>query len=168
MAFDLRWFLLILVTSICCIVAPTLGAAEIPDKPQRHTIEGMRTHAFYHEHGLFDDRELQDPRLALRNVSSGTNHLRGNTGSTLVLVDVSGVFTADVKGTVELVAEAEGDELLAQKIPFLDLYTEKREITAPFLVYGTGCGDLVLRARVRVNGKVESEKTGIVPFRCGE
>jgi hypothetical protein len=137
--------------------------------PERYEITAIRTRAFFHESGRFDERELQDPRLALWNVDIGEGDAGGNIDNTLVLVDVEGpAFTSKVKGAVELLATAEGYPDTRTTVPIHALFTEGYRVTAPFLVHGISCGDLTLLARVKIDEKIVAEKRGVVPFRCGE
>lgn len=137
--------------------------------PERYEIAAIRTRAFFHESGRFDERELQDPKLALWNVSGGAGDAGENIDNTLVLVEVEGpAFTSKVKGAIELLTTAEGYPDTKTAVPIHDVFTEGHRVTAPFLVYGISCGDLNLLARVRIDGKVVAEKRGVIPFRCGE
>ena len=164
--------LLRLLTCALVFGSPLRGVAEEakPNSvPARYEIAAIRTHAFFHESGRFDERELQDPRLALWNVGIGGGDAGENISNTLVLVDVVGPsFVSRVRGAIELVATADGYPEVKIAVPIYTLFTEKHKVTAPFLVYGIQCGDLHLSARVRIRDKLVAAGKGLIPFRCGE
>lgn len=154
------------------LVAAASASAEDSTQspaPERYAVAAVRTRAFFHESGRFDERELQDPRLALWNVGIGAGDAGENIDNTLVLVDVAGPsFTSKVNGAIELSTTAEGHPDTKTAVPMHALFSEGHRVTAPFLVYGISCGDLNLLARVRIDGKVVAEKRAVIPFRCGE
>lgn len=159
------------VAAMMLVGAASVSAEHTTQSPahDHYAVTTIRTRAFFHESGRFDERELQDPRLALWNVSGGAGDAGENIDNTLVLVDVAGPsFTSKVNGAIELSTTAEGHPDTKTAVPIDALFSEGHRVTAPFLVYGISCGDLNLLARVRIDGKVVAEKRAVIPFRCGE
>jgi len=140
------------------------------EQPARYRVAEIRAHSFYPVRGEFDERDLFDPTLVLRNVIGGEGDAKDPTEITLVLVTIEGPsFVSGTKGAVELQANAPGASPPRQSIPFHSLFSEENRITVPFLIHGTGCEPLALEARITgVAGDPPAPKKATIPFHCGE
>jgi len=135
-----------------------------------YEVSALRAHSYYPDLDQFDERDLLSGGLALRNTIIGEGDARAASSVSLVVVQVSGPeFTPSVRGSIELQALIEGGhELLRSSVPFMHLFSAKQQISVPFLVWGTGCGELTLKAKVDVEGKNAHSRTAVIGFRCGE
>jgi hypothetical protein len=155
---------------LACLLA-TAARAEEPAgaEPVEYRIAALRAHAYYPELAQLDERDLFDPKLALWNTPGGAGDARAATEVTLVVVELTGDFAPQLRGKVELRALNEGGhEIHRSSVPLMFLYSEKRRVHVPFLVWGSGCGDLTLQAKLEVEGKGRHERSGVIGFRCGE
>jgi hypothetical protein len=160
----------VLLVCLLAIVADVVWAEEPRTAPGFYQVAAIRAHSYYPDLGAFDERDLFDERLALWNVIGGGGDAKAATQGTLVLVELSGPdFTSKAKGSVELRAFNDGGgELHRSSVPLMFLFTEKHRVQVPFLVWGTGCGDLTLKAKIDVKGRNAHERTAVIGFRCGE
>jgi hypothetical protein len=133
-------------------------------------ISAIRAFFYYEEQGRFDDRDLLSGELVLRNVIVGEGDAEAPTNTTLVLVDVTGPgFSTETVGVLQAQARAGTRELLKQSVPLRFFFSEKQQISIPFLVHDAACEPLEITASLEVPGKgVTSSLSGTIPFGCGE
>jgi hypothetical protein len=165
---DASALVFLLFTVFSMVSAP--AAAVEADSPERYAVAAIRAHAYYHARGEFDERDLFDPTLVLRNVIIGEGDAREPTEITLVLVVVEGPsFASETKGAVELRTRAAGTSPAQQSMPLSLLFAKGTRVTVPFLIQGTGCEHVELEARITgVTGDPPPPKKATIPFHCGE
>jgi hypothetical protein len=155
---------------LACLAASAARAEEPAGaRPAEYRIAALRAHAYYPELAQFDERDFFDPKLALWNTITGAGDARAPSEATLVVVELTGDFATQPRGKVELRALDEGGhEIHRSSVPLMFLFSEKRRVHVPFLVWGTGCGDLTLQAKLDVEGGSRDARSGVIGFRCGE
>ena len=112
-------------------------------------------------------QDLLGKSVILWNAIIGEGDVKAPTKATIVLVQVRATGSGEKDRVLELVARANGKELIRQSVAVSTFITGKGEAMIPFLVYGTGCEPLELTATLAGAGKTDS-LTRTVPFRCGE
>ncbi len=139
------------------------------EAPANCDIQAIRAYFYFQEAGRFGGLDLFEPSRTLWNTPIGGGDAGQPSTVTLVSVTLSGTgLGGGAKGAIELIATADGRKLLTQSVSLSSLYGRSGIVTVPFLVFGTGCEELVLQARIV---GVRSERRAmrkIVPFACGE
>jgi hypothetical protein len=150
-------------------IAGRPASGSDPDAPDRYAVDAVRAHFYYPDRGEFDERDLFDPTLVLRNVIGGAADARDPTEITLVLVSVEGPsFLAGTEGEVELRTATVGASPSRQSIPFHAMFSKRSRVTAPFLLHGTGCEKLELELRITGVPNPPDPVKRTIPFHCGE
>lgn len=141
-----------------------------------YRIAALKAFLFYNQAGPSEGRNLRDafsdniidnPEYAnLWNTIIGEGSAKGHSEQTLVMVEVSGNSRDGQERQLRLVATTEGKEVFnqAMKMAILDRHNH---FQGAFLLYGTGCQPLMLRATVE--GKsIEAKLEKQIKFQCGE
>jgi hypothetical protein len=151
-------------------IAGNAAVSGEPERSERYRVAEIRAHSYYPVRGEFDERDLFDPTLVLRNVIGGEGDAKDPTKITLVLVTIDGPsFLSGTNGSVDLKARAAGASPGEQSMPFWSIFSKGTRVTVPFLIHGTGCDPLELEARITgVSGDPPAPKKATIPFHCGE
>ncbi len=155
-------------TAVLALAAATVAAAHATrtaEPPYR--ITAVRAQLFYSDRGTFSGDVLAPPGKTLWNTVIGEGESGGPSGSTLVVVEVTGApGSYEPDRSVELVATAEGRTLLRGTAQTAVLNTRGR-MYAGFWLPDTGCKRIRLAARLRGQTPA-SETRKEIPFDCGE
>ena len=148
------------------------GEQPSPAEAQGHSnpIRSLKAYAYLHARGEFGRDDLVPGKLALWNTPFGEGDISSPSGVTLVMVELERP-SSELRFTMQLrlTAEANGQPLLKQDLRLGLFNGDSKTITIPFLIYGTGCETLALRAEI-LGGEALPERTlsAEVPFGCGE
>lgn len=150
-------------------VVPKVAAVAQPETALP-SIESIRAYFYYHETGTLGTEDLTSGRLALRNVFIGEGAADHPSSTTFVVVTVKeGSSSGVTPGTLEFVALDYEDKKTAESTVLLASYSaQSGRIAIPFVVHGTGCGDVTLKAAIVTPDGARSELTERVEFVCGE
>lgn len=156
-----------LVLAIWLCLPYTRYAAAGP--PASYAVREVRAHFYFQESGRFGSLDLLEPTRTLWNTPIGGGDAEKASTVTLISVVLSGPrFGGDTSGAIEFRASAKGRELSTQSVPLSSLYASSGSVTVPFLVFGTGCEQLVFEVRVSGVDAEPSEVHKTIPFTCGE
>jgi len=135
---------------------------------QGFALAGLRAYLFYEPLGQTDERDLIATPLSLWNTAIGGGDTKAPSNTVVVQVDVTGpAFSSGSKGSVSLLATAGKRVLRRETIALSAFFSDGPKLSIPFVIVGTGCGELRLRARLTVPGHQQRLEKAI-DFRCGE
>jgi hypothetical protein len=138
-----------------------------PPPPSEFAVVGVRAYYYHQETGVAGGEDLAQGKTAASMFGDGD----GPSGATWVLVDLERrpAQRTPVQQMV-LTAQVPGRTLLRKQVGVGEFFTEKKDrISIPFLVYGTGCEELTLRAVLSTAGRKETQAMeASVPFACHE
>jgi len=153
------------VLCICLRSAIASATDEVPV----YSLREIHAYFYFEESGRVGDHDLFDPSLVLRNTPGGEGDASEPSTVTLITITVSGPhFGGGATGTIDLRASANGRLLSRQSVPLSLLFSRSQSVKVPFLVVGTGCEKLALKARILGVRAKPSEINKTVPFACGE
>jgi hypothetical protein len=133
-----------------------------------YELRSIRAASYYHETGRVGERDLFDPSLVLRNTIIGGGDVESPTSTVLVLVTLGGPNFQKPRGTLTVVAQAHGRDLLDESVKLETFFSKNSVIVVPFLIYDVGCAPLDLNVKLATSGGKVSAMKGTVPFVCGE
>jgi hypothetical protein len=153
--------------SLSLVAVGAVCAREASSATAPYTISDVRAQLFYSDRGTFSGDVLADTTIALWNTVIGEGGAGGASSSTLVVVEVAGEpGSYEPERAVELVATADGKELLRQSAELSVLNAEGKTYVA-FWLPKTGCD--AVRLSARLTGQPQpSARTAEIPFACGE
>jgi hypothetical protein len=144
------------------------SAASPNEAQQGFALAGLRAYLFYEPLGQTDDRDLISTPLALWNTATGGGEAKAPSNTVIVQADVTGpAFSPDTKGSASLVATLGTRVLRRETMPLSTFFSAGSKLSIPFVVAGTGCGVLHLRASLSVPGHQQRLEKAI-DFPCGE
>ena len=151
------------------LVVAALAISTAAAAPGPYQVKSIRAFLYYPGTGTFDTRDLVAGKVGLFNTVIGEGGAQGPSSTTLVLVDLTGPSFASLRaGNIELLAVAGGKTLLKQKLQLGEFFSEKKQVTVPFVVHETGCSPLKLTATLTSPSGQTASKTATVDFQCGE
>ena len=133
-----------------------------------YKITAMKAMLFYNGTGPFS-RDILNPPMTLWNTIIGEGEAGAPSEATLVLVEVSGKSSEDVKSPprkVEFTATLDG-KVMVKRATDIGLFSDGGKFYAPFWLYDTGCGKVKITARI-LGQTQPSSMTKTIPFECGE
>ncbi len=86
----------------------------------------------------------------------------------LVVPRDRGPFALDTTRSLRLEAQIDGRTVLERAVRLRSLFSEEHQVWVPFLLYGTGCGELKLTATIMRARQSEAALDHSIFFRCGE
>src|SRR5437764_14829407 len=131
-------------------------------------ITAIKAMLFFDEKGTFSDDLFTQPNLALWNTIIGEGSAGSPSNSTLVLVEVSGLYNpneAAPNRKVEFTATA-AKKIALKRLDDIHIGKDGKYYAA-FWLYDTGCESVKLSARI-VGQSQPSIMTKTIPFKCGE
>ena len=139
----------------------------------KFSIFAIRAHLYYQSTGAINPTNLLDGRAhALWNTPIGGGEARLPSQAVWMLVDIIGPSFSENLGLKLFVnVTNDGRTLLDQTLTLDDWFCECNRLVVPFLIYGTGCGNLEITARLE---GLPAEKADIaalkktIQFACGE
>jgi hypothetical protein len=141
--------------------------ATDPPPPYEFAVVGIRAYYYHQETGVAGGEDLAQGKTA----ASIFGDEDGPSGATWVLVDLERrpAQRTPVQQLL-LTAQVPRRMLLRKQVEVGEFFTEKKDrIAVPFLVYGTGCEELKLRAVLSTAGRKQTQvMDGSVPFSCRE
>jgi len=166
---------------------PILGLLLTPSLAAQDTtayrVASMRVFLFHETTGTIDTIDLVAPRdrgeLFNTNIGEGLAH-GSPSGAVVVFVQLTGPFHVDETGhlsppfaldttrSLRLNAQIDGRTVLERAVRLRSLFSEEHQVWVPFLLYGTGCGELKLTATIIRNREPEATLDRSIFFRCGE
>ncbi len=166
---------------------PILGLLLTPPLAAQDTtayrVASMRVFLFHETTGTIDTTDLVAPRdrgeLFNTNIGGGLAH-DSPSGAVAVFVQLTGPFHLDETGhlsppfaldttrTLQLVAQIDDRTVLQRAVRLRSLFSEEHQVWVPFVVYGTGCGELKLTATLTRARQPEGTLVRAVTFQCGE
>ena len=166
---------------------PILGLLLTPSLAAQDTtayrVASMRVFLFHETTGTIDTIDLVVPRdrgeLFNTNIGEGLAH-GSPSGAVVVFVKLTGPFHVDETGhlsppfaidttrSLRLNAQIDGRTVLERAVRLRSLFSEEHQIWVPFLLYGTGCGELKLTATILRNREPEAALDRSIFFRCCE
>jgi hypothetical protein len=144
------------------------AASRRPATPP-YKITAIKAMLYYEQKGTFSRDILAAPEMTLWNTIIGEGGAGSPSGSTMVVVEVTGKAEGDGPSPprkVELTATASGKVLLKRAVD-IGLLEETGKFYGAFWLYDTGCNRIKLSARV-VGQTQPSAMTKFIPFQCGE
>jgi hypothetical protein len=167
------------VTGLLFILFPVLLSAQV----RPYQIKAIKAHLFYNGEsrqdssvrGTLSEDLVDNGAFALWNTIIGEGSAKAESNQTLVVVEITGNPKEFLSRNVVLTVRTNGKQIFRQAQAF-SILDDRRNYSAAFLLYDTGCQPLTLKAEI-VNEKilakkkvstVESSLTKTVPFACGE
>ena len=161
------------------LLSPPLAAQDTT----AYRVASMRVFLFHETTGSIDTSDLVVPRdrgeLFNTNIGGGLAH-GSPSGAVLVFVQLTGPFHVDETGhlsppfaldttrSLRLEAQIDGRKILERAVRLRSLFSEEHQVWVPFLLYGTGCGELKLTATIMRACEPEAALDHSIFFRCGE
>ena len=139
----------------------------------KFSIVDLRAFLYFHSTGAVSSINLADGKdHALWNTPIGEGEAGQPSQAVWMLIDIVGPsFSEDSGAILHVTAINGGKTLLDQTQILYDWYCRSNKNIIPFLVYGTGCGDLEISARLDglPDEKVDnSVLKRTIHFKCGE
>ena len=165
---------LILFIGICFFGAVSLIAEE-KDNPYR--LESIEALLFYNQDnfqsskkvaGTFSPNVIDNADFHLWNTIIGEGSAEGHSDQSLVIVKVSRPptkFGHPRKLEIEIL---EDGKPLLKKTDGFSIGDLKTQHAMAYLLSDTGCSEIVVKAKIMNEGKVESNLQKTIPFGCGE
>jgi len=157
----------------CAAALPllALGSQALAGGSEREgfSIESIRAYFYYHETSTFGQEDLASGRLALRNSIIGEGDAEHPSSTTLVMVSLSKCASCPRADSLEFTAvDSDGKKITESAVPLSSYFSQDKQLTIPFLLYGAGCGSIELKAAIVGRDGARSESTAVLPFVCGE
>ena len=161
------------------LLAPPLAAQDTT----AYRVASMRVFLFQETTGTIDTTDLVAPRDRgeLFNTNTGGGLAHGSpSGAVAVVVQLTGPFYLDETGhlsppfaldttrALQLVAQIDDRTVLQRAVRLRSLFSEEHQVWVPFVVYGTGCGELKLTATLTRARQPEGILVRAVTFQCGD
>lgn len=158
---------------LCCAAAlPILALGQAlagGSEREGFSIESIRAYFYYHETSTFGQEDLASGRLVLRNSIIGEGDAEHPSSTTLVMVSLSKCSSCPRADALEFTAvDSDGKKITESAVPLSSYFSQGKQLTIPFLLYGTGCGSIELKAAIVGPDGARSESTAVLPFVCGE
>lgn len=159
------------LSSVLLIVSLTSSASSIQSQARTppYRITAIKAMLFYEQTGTFSRDILAKPEMGLWNTIIGEGEAGSPSGSTLVMVEVTGKKGGDGPTTprkVELTA-TDSKKVVLKRAVDIGLLEESGKFYAAFWLYDTGCNRIKLSARI-IGQTQPSAMTRTIPFECGE
>jgi len=133
------------------------------------SIDSINAYFYYHATSTFGEENLASGKLALRNSIIGEGDAEHPSSTTLVMVSLDTCASWPSDAVLEFsAAEAGGKTMTESTVPLSSYFSQGNRVTIPFLLYGTGCESVELKATVVGPGDARRESTAVLPFICGE
>ena len=160
------------------LLTPSLAAQDTT----AYRVTSMQVLLFHETSGLIDTTDLLalGDTANLFNTSIGEGRAGSPSGAVVVLVELTGPFhlnetghlsppfALDTAHTLQLAAQINGRTLLQRAVRLRSLFSEEHQVWVPFVVYGTGRGELKLTATLTRARQSEAILVRTVTFQCGE
>jgi hypothetical protein len=160
-----------LIRCVCALVFLALGSPALAGGAENESlsIESITAHFYYHGTSTFGQEDIASGKLPLRNSIIGEGAAEHPSSTTLVMVSLSRCSSCPEARSLEFTAvDAEGKKLTETSVLLSSYFSQRTRITIPFLLYGTGCTSVEVRAAVVGVDGARSESTAALPFACGE
>ncbi len=151
-----------------CLAAIVSAPSMAAHTGQHLRIASIKAYLFYHDTGTFGDVDIAEGKTALRNTLIGEGDAERPSSATLVLVTVVGCAACSEAIALEFKASADAKQLLATTVNLSTYFSDGKRIVVPFIVHGTGCEIVEIRAVVIGDDKTRTESMAKIPFVCGE
>ena len=164
---------------LALLLSPPLAAQDTT----AYRVASMRVFLFHETTGTIDTIDLVVPRdrgeLFNTNIGGGLAH-GSPSGAVVIFVQLTGPFHVDETGhrsapfaldttrSLRLNAQIDGRTVLERAVRLRSLFSEEHQVWVPFLLYGTGCGELKLTATIMRARQSEAALDHSIFFRCGE
>ena len=138
-------------------------------------IIGIKAKLFYNENktngnntvGTFSENLIGNKDFTLWNTIIGEGSSEGYSNQTLVTVEISSNFKSNKKQQIKLIATS-GKKVILQQIKSISVVNNPALYNMIFVLDGTGCEEINLKAELLYNGKVISTMNKKILFDCGE
>ena len=156
------------LAALLSVVASTNVLAPPRSTPLGYTIKAIRVYLFYETLGRADARDLADGKFLLANAMMGGGDAEAPSSTCVVYVDLEGPsFSFATHGELVFHAKVNRRTAVKQVVKLAHFRSEGHTLVIPFVVVGTGCGDLTVEAVLNVAG-TRSELSKSIKFMCGE
>lgn len=168
--------------SMCLVFAATCGLAyaESPDtavKPEnnkKYSINKMRAYLYFQEEGVFGNDDIASTDTILRNVVISNSGVVGDnikyygpSANFIVFIDVlgDGFVTGNASGyQISIQATSDGKVINYLSVDLTNYFSEKHQISIPFIVYKTGCAPIIVKAIIKHNNTIIDENKNVYNF----
>ncbi len=162
-----------LMQFLIIIVFSTLAVGGNLAFDTKYSIKDIRAHLFHQSTGEINPANLLDGKShVLWNTPIGEGEALSPSGAVLVVIEIMGPsFSRELDAKLVVKAITGNKTLLDKSLILGDWFCSGNKISLPFLIYGTGCGDLEITARLDGlpdEAMGEGTLTKTIPFRCGE
>lgn len=160
------------LAAVILLFCATVSSGVISEG-DKFSVTAIHAHLYYQSTGKINPTDLLDGKAhALWNSIIGEGEALMPSRALWVLVDLAGpTFAADFGGRL-VVCVTEGEKILLNQTLLLDdWFSEGQKLVLPFLIYGTGCGELEITATLEGLPDAMVETVTLrkkVPFKCGE
>lgn len=141
-------------------------------------IKSIEGYLFYNQNnmnnnsgGTLSENIIDNDNFSLYNVIIGEGSAKSSSSNTIIIVKlVNNVITEADNNSIKLTVFDENNNIVFRQEQHYSILESNNIYFAPFLLYGTGCEALKLRAEIidKTNNKVLSVLEKSIDFRCGE
>ena len=166
---------LFVLNIILCFGLPFLTYSQKNNKTKINSIEGF---LFYNQVRNGEDPEnnlseniIDNNEFLLFNVIIGEGRAKGTSRNTLIIVEImSDPSESRADGYIRLKATNDDNKLMLNQTQYYSIFEGDHKFKAPFLVNGTGCAGITLKAELLDNSKTKiiSSMKKFILFECGE
>lgn len=159
------------MTAGVCLVPLARARTQGPDTTPAYRLEAVMARLYLNQRDSLSANVIDNPNAGrLFNTPFGGGYLKSPSDEMLVTIEISGKPGSYASGRrLALGVTKDRGEVLLDRSVQIGILSDEGKFYATFLVYGTGCDPLHLRAQILGQTTIPAsviEKD--IPFQCGE